>query len=165
MAFSQLRKVREISIIVLLLGSNFAKADWVYVQSTDPFEDHDTSSVSPDLASYSSDNELAISVRCEFDGLNILLTHSYMNGDSDEEVLAVLRIDKNEAYGPTYWDLQGNTQSWMPLRNVRKVVEEMKQGDRILIRLIDPSDDEQLFEDVSLDGFDSAVEKLACYKI
>ena len=148
---------------ILLLESNLVIAEWIYIESTDPFEDHDTSTISPDLKSYSYDNDLALAIKCEFDGLNFQLTHSYMIGDSDEEVSVLLRIDQNEVYGAEYWSLQANTVSWMPLQHVKKIVEEMKSGDRIAIRITDPGDGEQLSEDVSLDGFSSAVERLSCY--
>ncbi len=159
-------KFRTISLAlfcILLLESNLVIAEWIYIESTDPFEDHDTSTISPDLKSYSYDNDLALAIKCEFDGLNFQLTHSYMIGDSDEEVSVLLRIDQNEVYGAEYWSLQANTVSWMPLQHVKKIVEEMKSGDRIAIRITDPGDGEQLSEDVSLDGFSSAVERLSCY--
>ena len=106
---------------------------------------------------------MALAVKCEFDGLNFQLTHSYMLGDSDEEVSVLLRIDNNEVYGPEYWSLQANTISWMPLQHVKNIVEEMKSGDRMAIRITDLGDGEQLAEDVSLDGFSSSIEKLSCY--
>ena len=60
---------------ILLLESNLVIAEWIYIESTDPFEDHDTSTISPDLKSYSYDNHLALAIKCEFDGLNFQLTH------------------------------------------------------------------------------------------
>ena len=86
-----------------------------------------------------------------------------MVGDSDGETLAVLRVDKNDAIGPIYFTLQGNSQSWMPLRHVNDAVNQMKRGESIVVRITDPSDDEQLFEDVSLTGFADAVERLTCF--
>ena len=163
MLISHIRKFQIIFATLLILGSSFAKANWEFTQRSDPFEDHDTSFVYPDDASYSSDNELTISVRCEVDGLNLLLSHSYMVGDSDGETLAVLRVDKNDAIGPIYFTLQGNSQSWMPLRHVNDAVNQMKRGESIVVRITDPSDDEQLFEDVSLTGFADAVERLTCF--
>ena len=163
MLISRIRKFQVIFTTLLMLGSSFAKANWEFIQRSDPFEDHDTSFVYPDDASYSSANELTISVRCEVDGLNLLLSHSYMVGDSDGETLAVLRVDKNDAIGPIYFTLQGNSQSWMPLRHVKDAVNQMKRGESIVVRITDPSDDEQLFEDVSLTGFADAVERLTCF--
>ena len=163
MLISRIRKFQVIFTTLLMLGSSFAKANWEFIQRSDPFEDHDTSFVYPDDASYSSANELTISVRCEVDGLNLLLSHSYMVGDSDGETLAVLRVDKNDAIGPIYFTLQGNSQSWMPLRHVNDAVNQMKRGESIVVRITDPSDDEQLFEDVSLTGFADAVERLTCF--
>jgi hypothetical protein len=163
MLISRIRKFQVIFTTLLMLGSSFAKANWEFIQRSDPFEDHDTSFVYPDDASYSSDNELTISVRCEVDGLNLLLSHSYMVGDSDGETLAVLRVDKHDAIGPIYFTLQGNSQSWMPLRHVNDAVNQMKRGESIVVRITDPSDDEQLFEDVSLTGFADAVERLTCF--
>ena len=163
MLISHIRKHRVIFATLLMLGSSFAKGNWEFNQRSDPFEDHDTSFVYPDDASYSSDNELTISVRCEVDGLNLLLSHSYMIGDSDSETLAVLRVDKNDAIGPLYFTLQGNSMSWMPLNYVKDIVDQMREGKRIVIRITDPSDDEQLFEDVALTGFADAVEQLTCF--
>jgi len=157
------RVISSALFCILLLASNLVIAEWLYVESSDPFEDHDTSSISPDIASYSYENELALAVKCEFDGLNFQLTHSYMLGDSDEEVSVLLRIDNNEVYGPEYWSLQANTISWMPLQHVKNIVEEMKSGDRMAIRITDLGDGEQLAEDVSLDGFSSSIERLSCY--
>ena len=113
---------------------------------------------------YEEGELLLIRVSCQADGLNIMLSHSYMAGDSDDEIRVQMRVDQNEAYGPTYWGVGSeNKRSWMPMRDVPDMIAQMKAGRRLVIRAIDPFDGDSLNQAVSLFGFSASVEKLSCY--
>ena len=143
-----------------------AFAGWEYHEQLDAFEDTDRSTVTASVDLYENfDVELVIGASCQYDGLNIMLSHKYLGGDSDDQVRVQLRVDKNESYGPAYWDLGSNSRiSWMPMRDVPNMIAQMKAGYRLLIRVVDPLDGETLTQAVSLVGFSAAVESLSCYR-
>jgi len=88
-----------------------------------------------------------------------------MGGDSDDQIRVIMRVDRNEALGPIYFDLQGNDASWMPLRHVKNIVQQMINGESLVLRATDPLDNEQLQQKVSLEGFSSVVRKLSCFNL
>lgn len=90
-----------------------------------------------------------------------MLLHGYQGGDSDDEVLVRYRVDKNVAYGPTYWSLAPNNQAtFAPMEVVPKVISEMKAGSVISLRLTDPLDNQSLNSKIRLSGFTKAINKL-----
>ena len=152
-------------LIFLLVSSLPAYAEWTYNERIDDFTDEDRSSVNPDVSDYERDDTLVLSVSCQSDGLNVLLGHSYMGGDSDDQISVTMRVDKNEALGPIYFDLQGNEASWMPTRHVKNIVQQMINGESLVFRATDPLDNESLRQKVSLEGFSSEVRKLSCLNL
>lgn len=149
----------------MLGATSTAFAGWEYHQQLDAFEDTDRSTVTASVDLYENLNvELVIGASCQFDGLNVMLSHKFLGGDSDDQVRVQLRVDKNEAYGPEYWNLGSNSRiSWMPMRHVTNMIAQMKAGNRLVIRVVDPLDGETLNQSVSLIGFSRAVESLSCY--
>jgi hypothetical protein len=160
----KLKNILKIYFFYILAMSPIALANWEYEEKIDLFNDEDRSALAPTADLY-GDSEVALSmvVKCEYDGLNILVGHSYMAGDSDDEILVELRVDGNDAYGPKYWSLQGNEASWMPISDVRDFVEQMKNGGRLAIRVTDPFDQESNVQIIGLVGFSKAIEMLSCY--
>jgi hypothetical protein len=144
--------------------STGAVAGWEYHKDSDPFSDVDRSIVLATDKSYKSQDDLGIGFKCMEDGLNLLLIHKFLGGDSDDEVRVQMRVDKKEPYGPKYWKLfPGGKATWMPLGEVQRMVNEMREGTRLQIRIVDPLDGETLNQSVSLWGFSAAIEKLPCY--
>lgn len=159
------RFARLITMTVICFSSSHAFAGWEYNRNADRFTDADRSSITASVDMYESqDTPLVIGLVCMEDGLNLLLSHKYLGGDSDNEILVQMRVDKKEPYGPNYWRLfPGREASWMPMADVPKMVRELRAGNQLHIRVVDPVDGETLNQSVSLQGFSGAIEKLSCY--
>lgn len=140
-------------------------ANWEYSKSSDPFSDDDRSTITANAEIYGNqDVLLLIALKCMDDGLNVVLGHKYLGGDSDGEIRVELRVDKNETYGPKYWKLvSGHKFSWMPMADIAKLVREMRSGNILYMRVVDPADGETLTQSVNLQGFSAAIDKLSCY--
>ncbi|MDG2374916.1 MAG: invasion associated locus B family protein [Woeseiaceae bacterium] len=157
--------LRTLIALMAVTAASVANGEWEYTDKQDPFEDSDRSLISPATGMYENDEELVIIATCQFDGLNIRLGHSFMVGDSDEEVRVQMRVDENEAYGPEYWSLTSDSEgSWMPMRDVPRMIAQMRTGTRLIFRVVDPADGETLNQAVSLFGFSEALKKLSCYR-
>lgn len=145
--------------------SSDVHAGWQYIQDADPFTDADRSAIVAGAELLGNQNtHLSIALKCLEDGLNFLLGHKYLGGDSDNEIRVEMRVDKNQSYGPKYWKLaMGNELSWMPMADVPRMVGEMRSGTRLHIRVVDPVDGEVLTQAVSLRGFSAAAAKLSCF--
>lgn len=95
-----------LALIALVFSSPATAQQWVYESFTDDFDDTDRSYVTPAPESIvDADGYLGLGFKCLSDGINLVLLHSYQGGDSDDEVLVRYRVDKNNAYGPSYWAL------------------------------------------------------------
>lgn len=156
--------LRTLITLMAVTTTSVAYGEWEYTDKKDPFEDTDRSLITAAAGMYENDEELIISASCQFDGLNIQLVHSFLVGDSDEEVKVQMRVDDNEAYGPEYWSLASDSESsWMPMRDVPGMITQMRAGNRLIFRVVDPADGETLDQAVSLFGFSEALERLSCY--
>jgi len=157
--------IRGMVAVAVITLSSAAYGGWEYNHSKDPFDDTDRSAITPSWDMYGREDLLVIVVSCQFDGLNILLSHTYMAGDLDEEVRVEMRVDQSQAYGPKNWSLTlDNEGSYMPISDVPIMIAQLKAGNRLIMRVVDPVDGETLNQSVSLVGFGAAVKKLSCYK-
>lgn len=149
-------------LVMFVFSSSANAQQWVYHSETDDFDDTDRSTVTPAPESFAEvDGNLSLGFKCFSDGINLLLLHGYQGGDSDDEVLVRYRVDKNVAYGPTYWSLAPNNQAtFAPMEVVPKVISEMKAGSVISLRLTDPLDNQSLNSKIRLSGFTKAINKL-----
>lgn len=156
---------RLLTAMMIYCLSSHAYAGWEYSRNVDRFTDADRSVITASADMYErQDTVLIIALGCMEDGLNLLLSHKYLGGDGDNEILVQMRIDKKEPYGPNYWRLfPGHEASWMPMADVPKMVRELRAGNQLHIRVVDPLDGETLNQSVSLQGFSGAIEKLSCY--
>lgn len=163
-----MKGLHELFMLIIGLGmlgvGASALADWEYKEGRDPFTDEVRAMASPPSDMYEHDAPLVIGIKCEYDGLNILINHKYLGGDRDDDIQVQMRVDDNERYGPRYWRLEADHRhAWMPLSDVPNLVEEMRNGIRLLIRVTDPLDGESITQAVSLRGFSAALKKLPCY--
>ncbi len=159
-------KRKYIIILCSLIFCRFTYAEWIYYEDTDPFDDTVTSIVagtSSDLKNIDR-SPLVVIFGCADDKFMLVFKHSYMRGDSDDEVAVKIRVDKNENYSG-YFELHpGSKDSGMQVtRELRNIIEQMKAGKKGLFRVTDPADGEELTQSISLDGFSSAISKLPCY--
>ena len=78
--------LRTLITLMAVTAASTAYGEWEYTDKKDPFEDTDRSLITAAAGMYENDEELIISASCQFDGLNIQVVHSFMVGDSAEEV-------------------------------------------------------------------------------
>lgn len=151
-----------LALIPLVFSSPATAQQWVYERLADDFDDTDRSYVTPAPESIvDADGFLGLGFKCLSDGINLVLLHSYQGGDSDNEVLVRYRVDKNNAYGPSYWALAADHEvTFAPMDVVPKVIAEMKAGSVIALRLTDPLDNQSLDSKFRLAGFTTAINKL-----
>ena len=156
--------IKIVALSICAFGSD-VHAGWHYIQDADPLTDADRSAIVAGAELLGDQNaHLSLALKCLEDGLNVLLGHKYLGGDSDNVTQVQTRVDRNQSYGPKYWKLMsGNELSWMPLADAPRIVREMQSGTRLHIRVVDPADGEVLTQSVSLRGFSAAVAKLSCF--
>lgn len=152
--------------MLLSLTSVDVHAEWVFEEHADDFSDEERSYARPDSVDLGkSASGLLVAVKCEEDGLNFLLLHSYVAGGDADQVVVELRVDKNPPYGPRSWSLQGDHKhSYMPMAEVPDMIGQMTFGSKLAIRISDPSDGEVTTQSVLLGGFHHAVSQLGCHK-
>jgi hypothetical protein len=155
------RKMKWFIIVLTVMSSSSVFAqNWEYHRDYDDFDDTDRSMVIP-FGSNRDNTAAAIGFKCFSDGINLLVVHGYMIGDSDDEVRVRYRVDKNEPYGPAYWSLQPSSKSsFAPMRVVPELISEMKAGTKLVIQVTDPGDGDVKKGVFSLVGFSSEIQKL-----
>jgi hypothetical protein len=156
-----LRLITSIAVFVTLSAP--AYGGWNYKENIDPFDDTDTSTVIADPEDYSGTDVLVVAVKCQSDGLNLLLGHSYMSGNTNDQIKIQMRVDKEEPYSKLWSMSASQKNSWMPMTDVRGMVAQMKAGNKLVVRAYDPYDGDTSTQSLSLSGFSKQVEKLSCY--
>lgn len=148
-----------ILVCVSVLEAQTKVGDFTVKRDTDPITDDDRSW----MASHGEDTDVGLGLKCLEDGLNVLLMHKYLIGDSDDEIRVVYRFDNDTPVPEHYWMLAtGKTLSFSPMGRIPWFIERAKTANRIAIRVVDPGDGEVLTDIVSLDGFSEALANLPC---
>jgi hypothetical protein len=141
-----------VTLLFLFAGCSDEQA-WQTKAWTDPLTD-ETRTI---IFAGGTNGALHLAVRCEFDGINLLLGHKHLGGDANDQVEVQGRVDKNEAFPSARWSVNSNNQSsWAPISIVPKWVNQMKTGVSLLIRVTDPLDDEIVDDTLPLSGFSDA---------
>ncbi len=157
--------VKRLVACVCIVLAQPSFAGWEYKQKLDAADDIDRSHVVASTDLYEGRDGLIISVKCETDGLNIMLSHKVMTGDGDREVSVQMRVDQNEAYGPELWSLATNNKaSWMPMKDVPGMITQLRSGEKLVMRVTDPSNGDTLSQTVRLVGIGAEIENLSCDK-
>lgn len=143
-------------VISLFAPSGDANAQaWETHVSTDPLTDERISYIfGGDLGT-----KLLLSVMCESDGINLLLVHKSAD-ESSYTTSVQARVDKNEAFKPSRWDLHANYRgSWAPMTIVPIWIEQMKSGRSIYVRVEGLLDHGIQQGTISLRGFADAYDR------
>ena len=74
----------------LLSSTQALHAQVSFEENKDDFTGDDRSYV---LMMPSSGDTFGVAWRCEFDGLNIVIAHSYLSGDSDDDIVVLYKFD------------------------------------------------------------------------
>lgn len=157
--------VKRLVACVCIMLAQPTFAGWEYKDKLDAIDGTDRSHVLTSTDMYEGRDGLIIGVKCETDGLNIMLSHKYMTGDSDGAIRVQMRVDQNEPYGPEHWSLASNNKaSWMPMKDVPGMIDQLRSGEKLVMRVTDPSNGDTLGQTVRLAGISAEIDKLSCYK-
>ena len=147
----------------LILVSSFlflfstASQAWEHYQNTDPFTDEDRSMV----IATSEDGIGELVVRCDFDGMNLLIYMEGMNV-ADTGIPVMWRFDKGEVVTATNWSASlDNYGAYAPLDIVGGLVDNMMTGTRVFFRVTN-NDAISLDFSFTLAGFIAQLNKLTC---
>jgi hypothetical protein len=108
--------------------------------------------------------EFTLAWKCLADGLNVILAHEPLGGDSDNEVIVRTKIDDNEPSDPNYYLLySGGAITIFDMDDAASFTADAIAADKVMIRIIDPLDNEKLTDAFSTNGLENALSKLLCY--
>ena len=137
-------------------------SSWTYTKNVDIMTDQDRSLVQPDISDVVDFDGFMPAFKCFSDGLNFIVSHSYMGGDSNDEIRVHLRFD-NEPMETYRWSLgTGSEVTFADMRDVPHVASKFRASNRVVMRLVDPLDGETLTTIFKLDGFSAELEKMSC---
>jgi hypothetical protein len=149
-----LLKTLSITLIsgVLALGSYAQNkiGNFSLVSHTDVITDRDASYI---LATNMSDNvDIALGFKC-FDGeINAVLSHKYLGGDSDNDIIVTHRFDRQQPVR-MYWRLShGKKTSMVAYDDDGPFMAGAIRYDQVAIRIVDPLDNETLTTVINLRG-------------
>jgi hypothetical protein len=140
------------------LAQNRTFGAWNATRSVDVIDDTNRSYI---FNTESNNRDLGLALKCEYDGLNVMITHKYFVGDSDKETLVTYRFDSATPVGPFYWELGSkNTASFMPMPDVSRFISAARSAITIHVRIVDPFDGEILTASIPMRGFANALATL-----
>lgn len=145
-----------------LLAQSSAKVGaFLYFEAEDALTDGDRSYIFT-LGENTSD-DLSLAWKCYEDGLNVVLTVSYMVGDADDEVQVRYRFDQDSPSDVMWWELSNtNKLVYAPMDFVPFFTAQAKMANRVVLRVIDPADGETKQDVFSLSGLRTALQRLPC---
>jgi hypothetical protein len=143
-------------------GPGTSHAEVLFFGDVDEFTGEDNSFVS--VVPNSQSAEFSLGWKCFYDGLNTLLSHSYLGGNNDDEVVVLTKFDDEQPSAENFYDLAADHEiTYFDMADVPKFVDSAISADRVSIRLIDPLDGETMTESFGLKGLDVELRKLSCY--
>lgn len=161
MSYSAL-KVLALFVSWPLFSAQAVQAQAVYENKKDGFTGEDRSYVFIQPSSVTGDTFL-IAWRCEYDGLNVVLAHNFLAGDSDDEVVVLYKFDEGDPSGNNYYDLSGsNKLTYFDMSDVPAFTQKALNSQKLMVRLIDPSDQETATGTFFLKGLSQNLPKLPC---
>jgi len=112
-----------------------------------------------------ADNEQgALGWKCMEDGLNVILVlGTYYEGDEDADIVVQYRFDQDEAEPQEYWALlSGHEMAYIAMDRVVTFTERALQSHRVVVRAVDPYDNETRTFVVGMRGLEKALHNLPC---
>lgn len=116
------------------------------------------------ILSIANNEEGALGWKCMEDGLNVILViGTYYAGDEDEYIVVQYRFDQEEAEPEEYWALlSGNEMAYIRMDRVAGFTQRALQARRIVVRAVDPYDNETRTFVVGTRGLEQALRNLPC---
>jgi hypothetical protein len=151
-----------IFLAIAIIQPAYSKA--IYNQHVDEFTGEDNSSVLIFEDKQEENMSLAIGWKCLRDGLNVILLHDYLAGDSDDEVAVQTKFDDKPPSGIKFYALASNNEvTFFDMGDVETFTNAAMDAAQFMIRVTDPHDNEQLTAAFRPEGLDDELPKLLCY--
>ena len=138
----------------------FPQGDFTVAISHDALTDANTSSAMTPAES----GEGALGWKCLEDGLNVVLAIGrYYEGDDDNDIVVQYRFDDEDAQPQEYWPLFSSKEwAYIPMSKVAPFTASALESRRIVLRAVDPFDDETHTFVFKVDGLEKALRNLPC---
>ncbi len=135
---------------------------FTYYQKADPIDDSDRSSIVVLPLDPVERREARFGWACQADGLNVaFVVGKYLGGDEDNQVLVRYRFDRLPPSEPTYWELSVNQEiAFMPMDVVPIFTQTAKTASKLVVRVTDPTDGEEITHEFALNGLQGALLRL-----
>lgn len=116
------------------------------------------------ILSIADNEEGGLGWKCMDDGLNVILViGTYYAGDEDDDILVQYRFDEAEPDPQEYWTLlSGKEMAYIRMDQVAGFTARALEAHRVVVRAIDPYDNETRTFVVSMRGLDRALRNLPC---
>ncbi|MBC6408250.1 MAG: hypothetical protein GDA40_09140 [Rhodobacteraceae bacterium] len=125
-------------------------------------QDRSFISIEPSDIIDSSGKSFIVAFKCEANGLNFVVAHSYMGGDKDDDILVQIRFDE-APMTRHWWSLTSSHEVTLAdMQDVPGIVRLAKSGNKLAVRITDPLDGESATSVFSLQGLSTQMAKLPC---
>ena len=116
------------------------------------------------ILSMAESEEGALGWKCMEDGLNVVLAiGTYYEGDEDNDILVQYRFDDADADPQEYWGLlSGKEMAYIRMASVAPFTGRALEAERIVVRAVDPYDNETRTFVFGVNGLQDALENLPC---
>jgi len=116
------------------------------------------------ILSIAENEEGALGWKCMEDGLNVILVlGTYYEGDEDEDIVVQYRFDQDDAEPQEYWELlSGHEMAYIRMDRVLEFTGRALEAQRVVVRAVDPYDNETRTFVVGMRGLEKALHNLPC---
>lgn len=137
-----------------------------YNYDYDEFTEKDNSSVIVVPTDLTSNGFFLLGWKCFPDGLNVVLAHSYMGGDSDDDISVQYKFDNDKPSGTNWFHVQsGGKITFFDMSEVKNFTEKALSSTKVMIRLIDPVDNDSNTRTFPLSNLGENLAKLKCFNV
>lgn len=158
-------------ILLLFLGITFAThalaqerwfGDWALSVSVDPFDDSEQRFITSVPLNSNERDSVVLALACFRDGLNVVIYWGrYFGGDSNDRVRVRYRFDDLPASSEQLWEMLDDSEAaWMPMNRVDEFVRTARNSRSVLIRVVDPLDNDTITSETRLNGLNQALDAL-----
>jgi hypothetical protein len=116
------------------------------------------------ILSIAENEEGGLGWKCMEDGLNVILViGTYYAGDEDDDIIVQYRFDQAEPEPQEYWALlSGKEMAYIRMDRVAAFTARALTSHRVVVRAVDPYDNETRTFVISMRGLDRALRNLPC---
>lgn len=153
-------KTLKLTLMLLALLPTLAFSQATFHDDKDEFTGEDNSSV----YIVATGKEIGLGWKCFSDGLNIILAHDYLGGDSDDDVIVRTKFDEDAPSERNYYSLSKNNRvTYFDIYDVGGFTKGAIEAEEVMLRITDPLDSEMVTGTFITRGLEDALRKLSCY--